>query len=63
MANPFAAILQEARHVFIDPAYPTAASAIGGTTLLMIPVGLGVATLVGGFLLFKRRAPLVAEQL
>jgi ABC-2 type transport system permease protein len=63
MANPFAAILQESRHVFIDPAYPTAASAIGGTVLLLIPIGLGVATLIGGFLLFNRRAPLVAEQL
>lgn len=63
MANPFAAILQESRHVFIDPAYPTAASAMGGTTLLLIPIGLGLATLIGGFLLFLRRAPLVAEQL
>jgi ABC-2 type transport system permease protein len=63
MANPFAAILQESRHVFIDHSYPTAASAIGGTTLLMIPIGLGLATLIGGYLLFDRRAPQVAEQL
>ncbi len=63
MADPFAAILQEARHVFISPAYPTAASAIGGTGLLMIPLGLGLATLLGGYLLFDRRAPQVAEQL
>ncbi len=63
MANPFAAILQEARHVFIDPAYPTAAEAIGGTALLMIPIGLGLAALIGGFVLFDRRAPQVAEQL
>lgn len=63
MGNPFAAILEQARHVFISHSYPTAASAIGGTALLMIPVGIGVAALIGGFLLFDREAPRVAEQL
>ncbi len=63
MANPFAAILEQARHVFIDHSYPSAASAIGGSTLLLIPIGIGVAALVGGFLLFDREAPRVAEQL
>jgi len=63
MANPFAAILQQARHVFIDHSYPTAASAIGGGWLIAIPIGIAIATLVGGFFLFDRRAPKVAEQL
>ncbi len=63
MANPFAAILEQARHVFIDHSYPTAASAIGGGALILIPIGIGVVTIIGGFLLFDRRAPKVAEQL
>lgn len=63
MANPFAAILEQARHVFVSHSYPTAASAIGGYGLLMIPIGIGLAALVGGFLLFDREAPRVAEQL
>ena len=63
MANPFAALLQQARHVFIDHSYPTAANAIGGPTLLLIPIGIGVVALIGGFLLFDREAPWVAEQL
>ena len=63
MANPFAAILQEARHVFISHRYPSAASAIGGHGLILIPIGIGVAALVGGFLLFDHEAPRVAEQL
>lgn len=63
MANPFAALLQQARHSLIDPRYPTAAHQIGGTALLMIPVAIGVVTLIGGFLLFDREAPRVAEQL
>ncbi len=63
LANPFAALLQEARHVFISPSYPSAASAIGGDALLLIPIGITVAVIVGGFLIFDRRAPSVAEQL
>jgi len=63
MANPFAAILEQARHVFISHSYPTATSAIGGDALLLIPIALGVAALLGGFLLFDRQAPRVAEQL
>lgn len=63
MANPFAAILEQARHVFVDPRYPTAAHAIGGDGLLLIPIAISVAALIGGFLLFDREAPRVAEQL
>lgn len=63
MANPFAAILEQARHVFINHHYPTAASAIGGATVLLAPVLIGVATLVFGFFWFNRQAPRVAEQL
>ena len=63
MANPFAAILEEARHVFISHSYPTAATAIGGTALLLIPIGILVAAFIGGFVLFDRQAPRVAEQL
>lgn len=63
MANPFAALLQQARHSLIDPRYPTAAHQIGGVGLLLIPIAIGVATFVGGFFLFDREAPRVAEQL
>ena len=63
LINPFAALLEQARHVFISPSYPSAASAIGGTAMLLIPIGIGVIALVGGFLLFDRQAPRVAEQL
>ncbi|HXB16051.1 MAG TPA: ABC transporter permease [Solirubrobacteraceae bacterium] len=63
LANPFAAILEQARHVFIDPRYPSAAHAIGGTALLMIPVGITLATIALGFFTFTRQAPQVAERL
>jgi ABC-2 type transport system permease protein len=63
MANPFAALLEQARHVFISDRYPSAASAIGGGALVLIPIGIALAAVVGGFVLFDRRAPRVAEQL
>jgi ABC-2 type transport system permease protein len=63
MANPFAALLEQARHAFVDPSYPSAATAIGGTAMLMIPVGITVVVVIAGFLLFDRQAPKVAELL
>jgi ABC-2 type transport system permease protein len=63
MANPFAALLEQARHVLIDPSYPSAARAMGGTAMLMIPVGIALVVVVASFLLFDRQAPKVAERL
>ena len=63
MANPFAALLEQARHVLISTSYPAASGAIGGGALILIPLGLAFVVLVGGFLLFDRQAPYVAEQL
>jgi ABC-2 type transport system permease protein len=63
MANPFAAILEQARHAFISPEFPTASEAIGGGALILIPIGIALAVLVVGFIVFDRQAPYVAEQL
>ena len=40
MCNPFAAILQQSRHALIDPSHPSAAEAIGGPALLLIPLAI-----------------------
>ncbi|HEX2084202.1 MAG TPA: ABC transporter permease [Solirubrobacteraceae bacterium] len=63
MLNPFAAILQQARHAVIDPAHESAAAAVGGTALLLIPAALVALVIVGGYALFRRRAPRIAEEL
>jgi ABC-2 type transport system permease protein len=63
MLNPFAAILQQARHALIAPSHPSAAEAIGGPALLLAPIGIGVLVIVAGFRLFSRRAPRIAEDL
>jgi len=63
MANPFVAVLQQARHALFGPGHPTAASAIGGGAMILIPIAILLVTLIVGFIAFDRAAPRVAEQL
>jgi ABC-2 type transport system permease protein len=63
MLNPFAAILQQARHAFIDPTHMSAAQAAGGTWRLLVPLGIIVAVNVVGYRVFARNAPRIAEDL
>ena len=61
--NPFAAIVQQTRHAVLDPTAPSAAQAAGGWGHLAITGLILLTILVGGFLVFQRRAPYVAEEL
>jgi ABC-2 type transport system permease protein len=61
--NPFAAILAVARHTLVDGSWASPTQALSNDWLLAIPVGLVVASLAGGFLLFRALAPKVAEDL
>jgi len=63
VANPLAAVLQELRHLVIDPAYVSAGEAIGGGALLVVPLTVAVATFLLGWWVFNREAPRIAEQL
>ncbi|HEY8582133.1 MAG TPA: ABC transporter permease [Capillimicrobium sp.] len=63
MLNPFATILQQARHTVISPEYETAAQAIGPNWRLVIPAGIVVGLFVVGYLVFRRAAPRLAEDL
>ncbi|MGH7316942.1 MAG: ABC transporter permease, partial [Candidatus Rokuibacteriota bacterium] len=63
MLNPFAAILQQFRHVVVDPSHPSAAAAIGGGVRLLIPLAIIALVAVVGFLYFDRKAPRIAEEL
>ena len=49
MLNPFAAILQQARHALIAPSHPSAAEAIGDPVLLLIPLAIAVLVVVLGY--------------
>ena len=61
--NPFAAIVQQTRHAVLDPTADSAAVAAGGWGHLCITGAILVAILAVGFLVFRRRAPYVAEEL
>lgn len=61
--NPFAAILQQARHSFISPTHMSAAEAVGGTAWLLVPTAIVLVVIVVGYRVFKREAPRVAEEL
>jgi ABC-2 type transport system permease protein len=63
MCNPFAVILQQARHALVAPSHPSAADAIGDPVLLLIPLAIAVLVIVAGFRRFSRTAPRIAEAL
>jgi ABC-2 type transport system permease protein len=61
--NPIATILTQVRHAFVDSGAPTAAAAAGGTTRLLIPLGMIAAMFALGLWFFSREAPRIAENL
>lgn len=63
MANPLAAILEQARYAVIDANAPGAAEAVGSWAALLIPIGISVAIVALGVIVFKRAAPDLAERL
>lgn len=63
LLNPLAVIIQQFRHAAIDPSHPSAATVAGGWTFLLLPAGILLALIVGGYRYFDREAPRIAEDL
>jgi ABC-2 type transport system permease protein len=63
MLNPFAAIVQQARHAVVDPEYVTASSAIGPAWRLIVPLAIVFGVFALGYAVFRRAAPRLAEDL
>jgi ABC-2 type transport system permease protein len=63
MLNPLAPLLELARMWVIDPSAPGPAEQAGGTAILLAPLGIYVAVCALAVWIFKREAPLLAEQL
>jgi ABC-2 type transport system permease protein len=63
MVNPFAAILQQARHALLGGTHPSAIDAAGGAPRLLLPAAIAVVLFAIGAQVFRRRAPRVAEEL
>ncbi len=63
MMNPLAVVLQQFRHAVINPATLGANAAMGGGSLLAVPLLITAGIFVLGFYVFNRTAPYVAENL
>jgi ABC-2 type transport system permease protein len=63
MFNPIAVVLTQFRHAVIDQDAPSAAAAIGGGELLIIPLAIVAAICALGLWVFMREAPRIAENL
>src|SRR5262249_5233989 len=63
LSNPFAAALQEARHLLVSPTCPSVSASMGGFVWVLIPLGITVAVVVSGYRVFTRLAPTIAEDL
>jgi ABC-2 type transport system permease protein len=63
MANPLAAIIEQARHAVIDPSGPSAAAAAGGTGRLLIPLAITVILVGASFIVYRRTESTLAERL
>jgi ABC-2 type transport system permease protein len=63
LCNPFAAILEQARHAVVDPAYESASAGMGSTVWLLVPFAIIVVVVTLGYIVFSRAAPRIAEEL
>ena len=62
MLNPFAAIIQAAKHAFV-PSAMTVSEAAGGTVNLLVPLAIILGLFALGLWVFSREAPRIAEEL
>jgi ABC-2 type transport system permease protein len=63
LLNPFAAIVQESKHVLIDPTHPSTTSFFGSAAVVLLPLASIVALFGIGYAVFAREAPRIAEDL
>jgi ABC-2 type transport system permease protein len=63
LLSPFAAVLQQARHAVVDPAYESTAAAMASPVWVLVPLALIGLAVALGYLTFRRAAPRIAEDL
>jgi ABC-2 type transport system permease protein len=63
LLNPFAAILQQARHVLVAPSHPSVADVLGSGWLVLAPAAIAAIVLALGYRVYSRSAPHMAERL
>jgi ABC-2 type transport system permease protein len=63
MCNPLAVVIQQGRHWLSESSTMSAGEAIGSTALLLVPLAISVLVVVASVLLFRKKAPRIAEEL
>jgi ABC-2 type transport system permease protein len=63
MLNPFATVVQQARHAVVDEAYVSTGQVLGSPLWVAVPIALTGIILVVGWLVFQRAAPRLAEEI
>ena len=63
LANPLAALFTQMRHAVIDPSAPSLSETMGGNVRMLIPLAITLGVFLTGWLMFKREAPRIAENL
>jgi ABC-2 type transport system permease protein len=63
VVNPIGAVLTQARKAMLEPNAPSAAQALGGHVLLLLPLGIIAGLFAIGLWYFNREAPLISEKL
>ena len=63
LINPFAAVVEQARHAIIVSGNPNTYAAMGHGPLILAPIAVALATFAWGYRVFSREAPRVAERL
>jgi ABC-2 type transport system permease protein len=63
MLNPFATVVQQARHAVVDEAYVSTGQVMGSVVWVAVPIGLTALTVVIGWFVFQRAAPRLAEEI
>jgi ABC-2 type transport system permease protein len=63
LANPFSTALQQAKHAVIDPSHVSAGQAFGSQAWLVVPGSIAIGVFALGWVVFRREAPRIAEEL
>jgi ABC-2 type transport system permease protein len=63
MCNPLAVVIQQGRHWLSESSTVSASEAIGSPALLLVPLAISVLVVVASVLLFRKKAPRIAEEL
>ena len=63
MLNPFATVVQQARHAVVSEKYLSTGQVFGSAVWVLIPIAITAGVVVVGWFVFRRAAPRLAEEI